>query len=181
MPVVPTIASQFADAGVDRLWEMMANLLNERFGTDFSASEPRMGPDGLPNRETPIPPERQGYLAEVASTIRDYHQRSEDTARSVRLVQQLEAAASLLESSGKQDARQDLIDEANAIRESVPEEAWGSLEDFDSMADAYRSGQASYSVRGKEIPVKTTHETLSGTKVPRVALPTTEDLSLIHI
>ena len=175
MPVVPTIASQFADAGVDRLWEMMANLLNERFGTDFSASEPRMGPDGLPNRETPIPPERQGYLAEVASTIRDYHQRSEDTARSVRLVQQLEAAASLLESSGKQDARQDLIDEANAIRESVPEEAWGSLEDFDSMADAYRSGQASYSVRGKEIPVKTTHETLSGTKVPRVALPTTED------
>ena len=33
------------------------------------------------------------------------------------------------------------------------------------MAEAYRSGEASYTVRGREIPVKTTHETMSGTKV----------------
>ena len=51
----------------------------------------------------------------------------------------------------------------------------GGSEDFESIADSYRSGQASYTVRGKEIPVKTTHETISGTRVPRVALPTTED------
>ena len=78
MPVVPTIASQFADAGVDRLWEMMSSLLNDRFDTDFAASEARLGPDGLPSRDAPIPPERQGYLAEVASTVRGYHKRSED-------------------------------------------------------------------------------------------------------
>ena len=147
---------------------MMSNLLNDRFGTQFSASEPRLGPDGLPSRDTPIPPERQGYLAEVASTIRDYHKRSEDVAKSVRQVQQLEAAANLMGTSDRQDARQELIDEAKEIRDSIPEATWKSLEDFDSMASAYRSGQASYSVRGKEIPVKTTHETLSGTKVPRV-------------
>ena len=175
MPVVPTIASQFADAGVDRLWEMMSALLNERFGTDFSASEPRLDPDGLPNRDTPIPPKRQGYLAEVASTVRDYHKRAEDVARSVRQVQQLEAAAKLLESSNKGDTHQELLDEANEIRSSIPEAAWVSLDEFDSKSEAYRSGQASYTVRGKEIPVKTTHETLSGTRVPRVALPTTED------
>ena len=58
MPVVPTIASQFADAGVDRLWEMLAELLNSDFQCDFSSSAPVMGRDGLPAREPPIPPER---------------------------------------------------------------------------------------------------------------------------
>ncbi len=175
MPVVPTIASQFADAGVDRLWEMVAEMLNERFATDFSASDPRMGPDGLPSRDPPIPTERQGYLAEVASAVRGYHERSEETARSVRLVQQIESAADQMLSSGKEVAHQDLMEEAKSVRDSIPSSAWEDLAGFDSMAESYRSGEASYTVRGKDIPVSTTHETMSGTRVPRVALPTTED------
>ena len=70
LPVVPTIASQFADAGVDQLWYRLVGLLNSRMDTNFVASEPNLGDDGLPKRNTPIPPERQGYLAEVASTVR---------------------------------------------------------------------------------------------------------------
>ena len=175
MPVVPTIASQFADAGVDQLWESIAVLLNDRFGAEFAASEPRLGKDGLPNRESPIPPERQGYLAEVASAIRGYHRRTQEDSRAVRLVQQLEAAAEQMSASGKSSAADDLEAEAAEVRNRVPQGAWDSLEEFEAMAEAYRSGQASYTVRGKEIPVKTTHETMSGTKVPRVALPTSED------
>ncbi|MDC0212815.1 methylmalonyl-CoA mutase family protein [Euryarchaeota archaeon] len=175
MPVIPTIASQFADAGVDKLWESMAVLLNDRFETEFAAAEPRLGEDGLPTREPPIPPERQGYLAEVASAIRSYHERTSETSGSVRLVQQLEAAAAQMRDSGKDSAADDLESEAAEVRTSVPEGAWEALNEFEAMAEAYRSGQASYTVRGKEIPVRTTHETMSGTKVPRVALPTSED------
>jgi len=175
MPVVPTIASQFADAGVDQLWKDLASLLNGRYGTELAASEPRMGDDGLPHREPPIPPERQGYLAEVASAVRGYHERTEAASRQVRLVQQLEASASQMRSSGKGEAADSLESEASEIRAQAPEGAWESLQQFEEMAEAYRSGEASYSVRGKDIPVKTTHETLSGTRVPRVALPTTED------
>ena len=128
-----------------------------------------------PSRDAPIPPERQGYLAEVASTVRGYHKRSEDMAKAVRQVQQLESVATLLDSSKKGGNHIDLLEEAKEIRESLPESTWEALEDFESIVDSYRSGQASYTVRGKEIPVKTTHETISGTRVPRVALPTTED------
>ena len=49
------------------------------------------------------------------------------------------------------------------------------LKEFDERAEAYHSGNASYTVRGKEIPVETTTETLSGLDLPRVALPNTED------
>tara|TARA_B100001175_G_scaffold313335_1_gene320775 strand:- start:7129 stop:10380 length:3252 start_codon:yes stop_codon:yes gene_type:complete len=175
MPVIPTIASQFADAGVDRLWESLANLLNERFNTDFISAEPRLGKDGLPTREPPIPPERQGYLAEVAAAIRSYHERTADDSKAVRLVQQLEASAKQMRAAGKTTAADDLEEEAVEIRSGISSETWESLDEFTSMAEAYRSGKASYIVRGKEIPVKTTHETMSGTKVPRVALPTSVD------
>ena len=175
MPVIPTIASQFADAGVDRLWESLADILNERFETSFAAAEPRLGVDGLPTREPPIPPERQGYLAEVASTIRGYHKRTKEVSESVRLVQQLEASAKQMRAAGNDSSADDLESEAHQIRSDVPSEAWDALDSFEAMANAYRSGEASYTVRGKEIPVKTVHETMSGTKVPRVALPTSRD------
>ncbi len=175
MPVVPTIASQFADAGVDSLWESLSGILNQRFATDFLAAEPRLGDDGLPTRESPIPPERQGYLAEVASAVRGYHQRTREVSDAVRLVQQLEASAEQMRSMGNVGSADDLEAEAKQIRSEIPSEAWDALNSFEDMASAYRSGEASYTVRGKEIPVKTTHETMSGTKVPRVALPTTKD------
>ena len=175
MPVVPTIASQFADAGVDRLWESLAGILNEKFETKFSAAEARLGEDGLPTREPPIPPERQGYLAEVAAAVRGYHQRTREVSESVRLVQQLEASAKQMRLTGSVASADDLEAEAAQIRSDVPTGAWEALDSFEEMARAYRSGEASYTVRGKEIPVKTTHETMSGTKVPRVALPTSKD------
>ncbi len=175
MPVVPTIASQFADAGVDRLWESLANILNQRFETSFVATEPRLGIDGLPTREPPIPPKRQGYLAEVASVVRGYHQRTKEVSEAVRLVQQMEAAAKQMRVAGKSSSADDLESEAKQIRSGVPSDAWDALNSFESMVTAYKSGEASYTVRGKEIPVKTTHETMSGTKVPRVALPSSND------
>ena len=34
LPVVATIASQFADPGVDDLWNRLSNIINEKFGTE---------------------------------------------------------------------------------------------------------------------------------------------------
>ena len=175
LPVIPTIASQFADAGVDLLWQKLAGLLNQEHGQSFDAAEARLGADGLPHRSAPIPPERQGYLAEVAASVRDYHARTEETSRNVRLVQQLEAAAQQMRKSNRLTSAADLTAEAEEIRKRVPDSAWQMLKEFDERAAAYRSGNASYTVREKEIPVETTTETLSGLDLPRVALPDTED------
>jgi len=175
LPVVPTIASQFADAGVDQLWQKLSNMLNEKYAQTFSAAEPRLGADGLPHRSSPIPPERQGYLAEVSSTVRNYHSRTEEVASKMRLVQQLEAAAEQMESKKNKAAAEGLKEEAKTVRSEIPESAWESLENFRTKADEYRSGSTSYTVRNKDIPVKTTKTTLSGLDMPRVALPEYSD------
>ena len=175
LPVVPTIASQFADAGVDQLWHRLVGLLNSRMNTIFVASEPNLCDDGLPKRNAPIPPERQGYLAEVASTVREYHSSAQDIAEKVRLVQQLSSSSERMKEIGKLEAADDLANEAQSLRDEIPENVWQALDDFDEYAKAYRSGQASYIVRGKEIPVDTTSSTLSGIQMPKVALPDTND------
>jgi len=175
LPVVPTIASQFADAGVDQLWQKLSNMLNEKYAQSFSAAEPRLGADGLPHRSSPIPPERQGYLAEVSSTIRNYHSRTEEVASKMRLVQQLEAAAEQMELKKNKAAAEGLKKEAETVRSEIPESAWESLEHFRTKAEEYRTGSTSYTVRNKDIPVKTTKTTLSGLDMPRVALPDYSD------
>ena len=175
LPVIPTIASQFADAGVDMLWERLAGVLHDRHGADFSAAPARVGEDGLPHRSNPIPSERQGYLAEVSAAVRSYHDRTEEAVGRVRLVQQLEASAEQMRSKGKDAAADDLAEEAASVRSTVAEAVWNALDEFDARATAYRSGEASYTVRGKEIAVDTTKTTLSGLDLPRVALPDTED------
>jgi len=175
LPVVPTIASQFADAGVDQLWQKLSNMLNEKYAQTFSAAEPRLGADGLPHRSSPIPPERQGYLAEVSSTIRNYHSRTEEVASKMRLVQQLEAAAKQMELKKNKAAAEGLKKEAETVRSEIPESAWESLEHFRTKAEEYRTGSTSYTVRNKDIPVKTTKTTLSGLDMPRVALPEYSD------
>ena len=171
LPVVPTIASQFADAGVDQLWHRLVGLLNSRMNTVFVASEPNLGDDGLPKRNAPIPPERQGYLAEVASTVREYHSSAQGIAEKVRLVQQLSSSSERMKEIGKLRTATDLANEAQSLRNEIPENVWQALNDFDEYAKAYRSGQTSYTVRGKEIPVDTTSSTLSGIQMPKVALP----------
>ena len=175
LPVIPTIASQFADAGVDMLWERLAGVLHDRHGADFSAAPARVGEDGLPHRSNPIPSERQGYLAEVSAAVRSYHDRTEEAVGRVRLVQQLEASAAQMRSKGKDAVADDLAEEAASVRSTVAEAVWNDLDEFEARATAYRSGEASYTVRGKEIPVDTTKTTLSGLDLPRVALPDTED------
>ncbi|MDB4819608.1 methylmalonyl-CoA mutase family protein, partial [Euryarchaeota archaeon] len=175
LPVVPTIASQFADAGVDQLWQKLCNLLNEKYSQSFSAAEPRLGADGLPHRSSPIPPERQGYLAEVSSTIRNYHSRTEEVSSKIRLVQQLEAASAQMKLKKNKTAAEGLREEADTIRSEIPEGAWESLDNFRTKAEEYRSGATSYTVRNKNIPVKTTKTTLSGLDMPRVALPDYSD------
>ena len=56
LPVVATIANQFADGGVDRLWQKVAAMVG------FEASEPV---DAMGERKGVIPPERIHYLSEI--------------------------------------------------------------------------------------------------------------------
>ena len=160
LPVVATIASQFADPGVDILWQKLADEIG------FDAAEP-LGEVGV--RKGVIPPERVHYLAEIASCVRTYHSNHEDIAQKLRRIQHLESSATLVPES--KEVLYPLRDE---LMEEVGEEA-DSLDEYRELAKAYNSGEYTYFVRGKSFSVNTKSESLSHQMIPKVALPNIED------
>ena len=185
LPVIPTIASQFADPGVDLLWERLAALLTDRHGMVLAAREPDLPPSGMPEPSHIIPPERIHYLADIARTVREYHERTDDMAQKVRLVQQLEASAahmaSLADGTGSTlaiggaGAVADLRVQAEEVRSTIHPLAWKMISEHETRARQYRSGTYTYQVRGRDFSVDTTTESLAHTAIPRVALPNFAD------
>lgn len=160
LPVVATIASQFADPGVDVLWEKLALMVG------FEASKP-MGVIG--ERKGVIPPERVHYLSEIASVVREYHDQNKVVSQKLRLMQHLETASKEVPSIKGE------IDEYLAqLREEVVE-AKQAVEEFRLLAEEYASGEYTYHVRGKPFKVSTVTESLSHQMIPRVALPKFSD------
>ena len=165
LPVVATIASQFADGGVDRLWQKVAAMVG------FEASEPV---DAMGERKGVIPPERIHYLSEIASTVRDYHAANTEVAEKLRLCQHLETAAGHAEERGAKATAGDLRAQIGEIMEGM-DEAKATLANFRQLAEEYASGEYTYHVRGKPFKVQTTTESLAHSNIPRVALPKTQD------
>jgi methylmalonyl-CoA mutase len=123
---------------------------------------------------------RQSYLVEISAAVRDYHQSAYSTAKKVRLVQQLEAAAERMAEAGKQVASDDLQAEAGVVSSEIEHSVWDAIADHKEREVAYRSGRTTYQVRGKDITVETMTTTLSGTILPRVALPRSDDLGQLY-
>ncbi|MGE3619560.1 MAG: fused isobutyryl-CoA mutase/GTPase IcmF [Acidimicrobiia bacterium] len=159
MPVFGTIASRFNDDGVTALYLHLRDRLEERGlavpGGALAPVEGRVSTKVAPL----IPGTRSRYLAEVAEAVRGYHRRTEDQALAARTVQRLGAARDVLADRGADTA---------ALDAALGEAAAGIGEDTRSLLD--RWPQIAASTRDLE-----PRESLSGTRVPRLALPRLHD------
>ena len=175
LPVCATIASQFADRGVDDLWQRLAAMMKLADGSSPTASAANLGDEGFPTARHIIPPERVHYLAEVAASVRDYHLRTQEQVEKARLAQQLAESANHLESRGKTEQAKELRAEAREVLEGLHPTAQTLLSEWPQRKESYDSGQFTYTVRGGEFSVPTKVESLSGSAIPRVALPSVDD------
>jgi len=163
MPVFGTIASRFNDDGVTALYHAVAAKLGVQ-----ARKLPKPADKVSSAVHVVVPPKRQRYLAEIAETVRGYHQRAEGQARIARERQQLESTRQML---GKG------FPELEALVESrqLDAESKKLLETWPKTVKAYSGDEQVVRVRGKEVRTRLTHTSLSGTHVPKVALPKYED------
>ncbi|MEM1095561.1 MAG: methylmalonyl-CoA mutase family protein [Bacteroidota bacterium] len=179
MPVFPTMASQFNDPGVTKLFLALADHLNTHHGTDFQQSvyDAEGLPDVDPNALAIIPPKRQRYLGEIAESVRSYHDWAEAQVQTASRWHEAKGAKAQLLNWNPDDA------EALLPRLEAMEAHWWNrldpisqnlLGNWEANAEAYRKDIFTYEVRGRKIEAPLYVESLSGTKIPRVALPRTE-------
>ena len=180
MPVFPTMASHFNDTGVTRLYLALLDHLNTEFefGRPSALYQKEEIPEPDPSEDAIIPPRRQRYLGEIVETCRSYRDWAEEQVEHARKWGQAVGAKAQVEAWAPED-REHLggrLDEMAAHWwDKLDARCKKILDGWDGLAERYRQDAFTYTVRGREIAAPLFRETLSGTKLPRVALPKTED------
>jgi isobutyryl-CoA mutase len=170
MPVFGTVAARFNDDGVTALYHAIAAKLAGKGLQLKPGMLPRPKQKVSSAINVVVPPQRQRYLAEIAEAVRGYHEFAAGQARLAREHQQLVATKAMLSSStGELDS---LIEQKNG---ALDPEAKQLLDGWPGTVKAYSGDEQVVRVRGREIRTALTSTSLSGTKVPKVALPKFED------
>lgn len=156
IPVFTTIASDFNNPGVTRLFIALIKLLKEKKllttpgnqAIDLAKATPLQNPLTF----TVIPPERTFYLGEIAHTVRDY----------------------LAETKNQADTASTAYRQ-NTAETDVSDNIQQLLKQYHTLKQAYSQEQFSYQVRDKTITRPLFTKSLSNLFIPKIACPKFRD------
>ena len=188
MPVYATIASQFNDPGTNWAYVNLVQVLAEKTGVDWqtklvAAESPNLKP-------AIIPGERTRYLAEISDTVQGYKKWA---ARQAETAETAYAIYTTLQTLGDMVPPMAEPFDSSKLVESVEGEHGPAivilrqryqehllelnshcrklLADWEHLRTCFTDAENVYVVRGKEIRTQNYTATLSGTRLPKVALP----------
>jgi methylmalonyl-CoA mutase len=190
LPVYPTIASQFNDAGVNTLFAALCTRLHEQWGRLRPWQPEGLAPLGPPHRQAIIPGERVRYLAEIASGGRKARQATlfaaEAASRAHGLHRALDAlgdpalpgaldrypGGALGDGDG---ALSKLRREYNAALDAIGAEGVALLKAWPEREAAASADEYSYRVRDREVRGANYTVSLSHLRLPKIATPRFRD------
>ena len=177
MPVFGTMAARFNDDGVTALYQALKERLGE-LGVPLRGGRlPPVAVRHSSNQMPVVPPARTRYLAEISDTLRGYKARARAQAQLAREIQQLRAAADMLEvgKPGKARAAEAARDLAAQREQQQDGAARQLLAGWPALRQAYSGTDYVVTVRDKEIRMALTTTSLSGTAIRKVSLPNYHD------
>jgi len=172
LPVFPTVARQWSDPGTARLYEAVREALVAHGARAFEREERRI--EGEPAVDPIVPGNRARYLAEIAETLRSYHEDTDSLARRAAEAAALASARAQLEADSPEAAAL-VAERYERVHQALDPEIREALNRWDDDLAPYRGEEQVYPP-GSDTRVANFVETLSGTKLPRVALPRTRDV-----
>jgi methylmalonyl-CoA mutase len=179
LPVVGTIASQFNDGGVnelfERLMETVARKTKVRFGGEI---EHHKHSTDTTSQTQIIPAKRVRYLAEIAEEVYKYNKLANEQSEIASKLYQLKGAQQLL----KEYSNSKVVSEAPNLRdlEVALEKLLFPLckkliDEWEETKARYKKEFFEYDVRGKIFKLPLYFESLSKTKIPKIAVPRFKD------
>mgnify|MGYP001268386138 CR=1 FL=1 len=171
-PVFATIASQFADPGVNELYETIKTLVGLP-----SEKENQKNKTIRPTKHVLIPGNRERYLAEISETVHNY---KKNVTKLEDIAEQLQAISLILKKDKinipknytqfPSPKKKSLEMDFNKSLEKLGDIGLNALRMYDDLRK-YNEPKMTYSIRGKDISVKTYSESLAGTKISKVSIP----------
>ncbi|MBL7137708.1 MAG: methylmalonyl-CoA mutase family protein [Bacteroidales bacterium] len=179
MPVCGTVASQFNDPGVNKLYQAIISTITEKTGVTFSSRF--QGKNEMEEKIFIIPPSRTRYMAEIAETIRDYNRWSEEQSevaqrlyaihKALETLRKTKDSSSPKESTGQKAAIRELEKIYKKTRKELDPANQEILKQWPEKIRNLKKEAFVYKVRDKEIKVETYTESLSHLKIPKISMP----------
>jgi len=169
MPVYGTSAARFADDGVTALYHKIKELLDAYGMKGFDGVLPFVDGRVSTGLTSALPKGRERYLSEVADAVRGHHATTAAQAGIARRRQHLRTVHELLPGD------EGVAELLGAAERELSGEVRELLDRWPATREAYRRSELVYRVRDAEIRTPLTRETLSGSTIPRVALPRDAD------
>ena len=166
LPVHGTIASQFNDPGTNTLYKVVMDEIAERTGTPFKSSFTIT--KEMSEKVFVIPPNRTRYLSEISENNRKYDQWAHAQAE---VADKLYALHRSKDQVKEKDVQKVLQAEYDRLKKDLNPHNWALIEGWQQKVETYTSEDYVYKVRGREVHVKNHTESLSHSKIPKVALP----------
>jgi isobutyryl-CoA mutase len=179
LPVIGTVASIFNDPGCNQLFNKLIECVFKKTGQSFKEYiAPRSsGSHGVPV----IPAKRARYLAEIADEIASYNRISKEQAELASRLYQVIGASKLLEKStlvtneNDKELRSPLEEIALNINKKLLPLSKKLIDEWEEVKSSYKKEFFEYDVRGKIIKQPLYFESLSHTKIPKIAVPRFKD------
>jgi len=172
IPVYGTIASQFNDPGMNRLYKIVMDKLVEKTGTDLKSNFEIT--NEMSEKIYIIPPNRTRYLSEITENNRNYDKWVNEQAE---IAQQLYSIKKSIESiknskiTSKEAVLLGLEDTRNELELSLDGRNRKILDELPEKVKKYKDEFYIFKVRDKEIKIATHYESLSRLQIPKVSTP----------
>lgn len=174
MPVYGTIASQFNDKGTNALFAALIRTFNEKMDLDWQTSYEEFVKTQKQN--VIIPNDRRYYLREISDTVRNYHKTAAEQVDIARRLFTLHGSIEAVKANGGDEATIQVLEQlAFQTEEQLTAESRTILRNWEQLKTDYSRDEYVTKVRDKEIRTILRTESLSGTKIPKVALPKYKD------
>lgn len=171
LPVYACSSNHFNNPGLNRLFkDLTASYAdkNVEFDYEFIAKMPtkHIVDYSLINND------KISYLSEIAESIAQYKIL---VARQSGIAEKAYAYKIAYESTTDNDLRNRLITEYEIFYDELSEESKKYINNWSKVIENYSQDEIKYSVQGKELTINSFSKSLSGSKIPKVALPKFND------
>ena len=185
MPVFATTASLFNDSGTDRLYVHLLEVIQKKTHCAWGSAFQPQPQEGAVFQM--IPPDRNRYLGEIAECVRTYkswaHQQADIAEAAYGLWLGLRESGETQLPAGERYPEADLLKGSDpttlilrqryqARLNSLDPRCLELIQSWPDTQTRYRAAESIYVVRGKEIRRPNFTQSLSGTSIPKVSLPT---------
>jgi methylmalonyl-CoA mutase len=170
-PVYGTIASRFADDGVNGLYRALIEAINKFLSAEkFPINPDRKYAHESSNRDALIPGDRINYLSEVSRAVRNYHLWVKQQVEITRKIEGFSIAASEMHKKSPELAAL-LLKEAQENSKKLDQPVAKVLAEWPARQKQYLSDHFEYTVRDQKHSIEASYTSLSQTKIPKVVPP----------